>query len=234
MIEQAYVQQGDVTNPTVAALRTRIGNAIDNNPPPGAGTALDRVTYWLQAPTTSMFTTTLDKLCEARGKRLGIVLSSAAAGGLWEPADLSAADDIMGKWNGIRDRLHLDRAATVKGPTGHVGGSRSLFLREDGAGFHVIILLATGTDGGPGGRSFFLGFDPDVSATPESRMAWVIKKTLGDTAAKVATMTHAEAVAHIKLMILGNDPSGFGPLIRKYYVDTTTAFPAILRAGIGE
>jgi len=233
MIEQAYVQQADVTNPAVASLRTRIGAAIDNNPAPGAGTALDRVTFWLQLPTTTMFTGMLDKLCEARGKRVGTALSTGA-GGLYEPADLSAAGDITAKWTAISERLHTDRAVTVKGPTDHVGGPRSLFIQSNGAGFHVIALLATGSDGGPGGRPFFLVFDPDVSATTEARQTWTTKKTLGDTSTKVSALTSADAIAQIKLMVLGNDPNSFGPLIRKYYVDTAAAFPAISRAGTGQ
>ncbi|WUH92614.1 hypothetical protein OG900_22560 [Streptomyces sp. NBC_00433] len=234
MIEQAHVQQADVTDPAVASLRTRIGAAIDNNPAPGTGTVLDRVTFWLQLPTTTMVTAMLDKLCEARGKRVGTALSSLGAGGLYDPADLSAAGDITAKWTAISERLHADRAVTVKGPTDHVGGPKSLFIQPNGAGFHVIVLLATGNDGGPGGRPFFLAFDPDVSATTEARQTWTTKKTVGDTVTKVSALTNTDAIAQIKLMLLGNDPNSFGPLIRKYYVDTTVAFPAISRAGTGQ
>ncbi|MER5966550.1 hypothetical protein [Streptomyces sp. NPDC002057] len=234
MIEQAYLLPADVTIPAVASLRTRIGAAIDNNPAPGVGSVLDRVTFWLQLPTATTFTGMLDKLCEARGKRVGTALSSPGAGGLYDPADLSAAGDITAKWTAISERLHADRAVTVKGPTDHVGGSKSLFIQSNGAGFHVIVLLATGNDGGPGGRPFFLAFDPDVSAATEARQTWTTKRTVGDTVAKVSALTHADAIAHIKLMLLGNDPNGFGPLIRKYYVDTAAGFPAISRAGTGQ
>ncbi|MFD7961736.1 hypothetical protein ACFV5J_13160 [Streptomyces zaomyceticus] len=222
-----------MTNPAVASLRARIGTAIDNNPAPGTGTVLERLTFWLQLPTNTMFDGMRDKLCEARGARVGTVLSPGA-GGLFDPADLSAAGDITAKWTAISQRLHADRAVTVKGPTDHVGGPKSLFIRPDGAGFHVIVLLATGNDGGPGGRPFFLAFDPDVSAAAEARLTWTTKKTVGDTATKVSALTHADAVAHIKLMLLGNDPNSFGPLIRKYYFDTALAFPAISRAGTGQ
>ncbi|MFF2196377.1 hypothetical protein, partial [Streptomyces sp. NPDC058157] len=144
------------------------------------------------------------------------------------------AGDITEKWTAIGDRLHADRAVTVKGPTDHVGGPRSLFIQPDGSGFHVIVLLATGNDGGLGGRPFFLALDPDVSATTEARQTWTTKKTIGDTVAKASTLTEAEAIAHIKLMLLGNDPNTFGPLIRKYYVDTAARFPAISRGGTGQ
>ncbi|MFH8582566.1 hypothetical protein [Streptomyces zaomyceticus] len=158
----------------------------------------------------------------------------ARSRGLYDPADLSAAGDITAKWTAISERLHADRAVTVKGPTGHVGGPTSLFIQPNGAGFHVIVLLATGNDGGPDGRPFFLAFDPDVSAATEARRTWTTKKTIGDTATKVSAFTHADAIAHIKLMLLGNDPNSFGPLIRKYHFETAEAFPAISRAGTGQ
>ncbi|MET7758662.1 hypothetical protein ABZT27_28735 [Streptomyces sp. NPDC005389] len=50
----------------------------------------------------------------------------------------------------------------------------------------------------------------------------------------MSALTHADAIAQIKLMVLGNDPNGFGPLIRKDYVETAVDFPAISRAGIGQ
>ncbi|MFG2819744.1 hypothetical protein ACGFX4_09985 [Kitasatospora sp. NPDC048365] len=226
MIEQAYVQIGDVTTPTVATLRARISQAIDATV---AATALDRLKVWLQMPTDStFFNGVLDKLCGERAKDLGERLSPGA-GGLYEPGDLSAAVEIAPKWAGISTILHGDRAVTLNGPTGHVAGSKSTFHNKQGTGFHVILLLATGQE--PGGRSFFLGLDPDVSATPESRNAW-IPVALGGagTVAKVSAFTDAKCNQVIKAMILGNSPDGFGPLVRKYYVDTTASFPAIKRA----
>ncbi|MHA6764460.1 hypothetical protein [Streptacidiphilus sp. PAMC 29251] len=225
MIEQAYVQAGDVTTPAIATLRARISQAIDNTVAAGA---LDRLKVWLQMPTDStFFNGTLDKLCGERAKDVGDRLSPGA-GGLYDPADLSAALDIAAKWTAISDILHSDRAVTVKGPTGHVGGAKSTFNNKDGTGFHVIVLLATGQE--LGGRHFFLGFDPDVSATTESRNAW-IPFALGGagTVAKVSAFTDAKCAQVIKAMILGNAQAGFGPLVRKYYVDAAASFPAIIR-----
>lgn len=231
MIHQEYFQQGDVTNPAVASLRTRIGAAIDNNPASG-GSVLEHVTFWLQLPTTTMFTAVLDKRCIDRGKNVGNALSEPKK--LYESPDLSSrVGSIEAKWAYIAKVLHEDRAVTLKGPTDHVGGPESLFIQPNEAGFHVIVLLATGSDGGLGERPFFLAFDPDVSATPEARQTWTTQKTTDETAEKVRALSHADAIAHIKLMLLGNDPNSFGPLIRKYYVDTAAKFPAISRAGIG-
>ncbi|MGK5529746.1 hypothetical protein [Streptomyces sp. URMC 129] len=225
MIEQAYIQAGDVTTPAIATLRARISQAIDNTV---AATVLDRLKVWLQMPTDStFFTGMLDKLCEERAKNVGDRLSPGT-GGLYNPADLSAALDIAAKWTGISDILHSDRAVTIKGPTGHVGGAKSTFNNTDGTGFHVIVLLATGQE--HGGRHFFLGFDPDVSATTESRNTWIPFALGGSgTVAKVSAFTDAKCTQVIKAMILGNSQDGFGPLVRKYYVDTTAPFPAIIR-----
>ncbi|MYS12083.1 hypothetical protein GTW71_37940, partial [Streptomyces sp. SID6041] len=55
MITQAYFKPGDVTDPAVASLRARIGTAIDNNPAPGTGTVLERLSFWLQLPVDTMF-----------------------------------------------------------------------------------------------------------------------------------------------------------------------------------
>ncbi|MFI9064299.1 hypothetical protein ACIGQE_20900 [Streptomyces sp. NPDC053429] len=228
MITQAYVQAGDVTNQAVAALKARIAAAIDNNPAPGVGTVLDRVKFWLQLPKDTMFPKMLDADCDPRSQRVGTALSAPAA--RYDSPSLSAAQDITATWAGISNMLHNNRAVTVKGPTDHVGGELSLFRQDNSAGFHVIVFLATGNDGGAGGRPYFLAFDPDVSATDAARKAWVTRPTVGDTVTKVSTLTEAAAIAQIKLMLLGNDPNSFGPLIRKYYVDTTAVFPPILHA----
>ncbi|GAA3030118.1 hypothetical protein GCM10020229_46930 [Kitasatospora albolonga] len=160
MVDQAYVQAGDVTEPAIATLRDRLSQAIDDTV---AATALDRAKVWLQMPVDStFFNGMLDSLCGERAKDLGERLSPGI-GGLYNPADLAVAPDIAAKWEAIGGILHADRAVTLKGPTWHVGGAKSGFLTKDRSGFHVIVLLATGQE--PGGRRFVLALDPDVSAT---------------------------------------------------------------------
>ncbi|MFD0432201.1 hypothetical protein ACFQ60_48125 [Streptomyces zhihengii] len=72
MIEQAYLEAADVTNPPVASLRARIGAAIDSSPAPGTGTVLDRVSFWLQLPTDTTVAGMLDKLCEPAASGWGL------------------------------------------------------------------------------------------------------------------------------------------------------------------
>lgn len=222
MIEQAYVQAGDETTPTIQAIRARISQAVDAT----AGSVLDRLKCWLQMPTDSMFMGMMDNDCQVRAKRVGAQLSPGA-GGLFEPSDLSVPMEIGGKWAAIDKAVKADCAAIIHGSTGHVGGSESNFNNDRNAGFHVIVFLAVGQE--PGGRRYYLGFDPDVSATVESRAKWK-PLVLGGTEARTKKVDFdaAKCVQVIKAMILGDSGDGFGPLVRKYYVETDKAFPKIV------
>lgn len=223
MIEQAYVQAVDQTTPTIQAIRARISQAVDAT----RGPALDRLKYWLQMPTASTFTMMIDGNCQGRAKELGVLLSTLA-GGLHEPSDLSKPAGIEGKWAAIDDAVKADRAVSIQGKTEHVSGSKSHFNKvENGLGFHVIVFLAVGQESS--GRRYYLGFDPDVSATEESRKKW-IPLVVGDTEGTVAKkVDDPRSIQIIKDMILGDSPDGFGPLVRKYYVETDKAFHKISR-----
>ncbi|MGW4645878.1 hypothetical protein [Kitasatospora sp. NPDC004289] len=224
MVDQAYVQAGDVTEPAIATLRGRLSQAIDDTV---AATALDRAKVWLQMPVDStFFNGMLDSLCGERAKDLGERLSPGV-GGLYNPADLAVAPDIAAKWEAIGGILHADRAVTLKGPTWHVGGAKSGFLTKDRSGFHVIVLLATGQE--PGGRRFVLALDPDVSATVETQKAW-IPWAVGGTVGRVSVYSDAKCTQVLKAMVLGGSPDGFGPLVRKYYVNPAEAFPPVKHA----
>src|ERR1044072_8215648 len=76
MIEQAYVQAGDQTTPTIQDIRARISQAVDAT----AGPVLDRLKCWLQMPTDSMFTGMMDSDCQGRAQRVGALLSPGAEG----------------------------------------------------------------------------------------------------------------------------------------------------------
>lgn len=222
MIEQAYVRADDTTTPTVKDIRERISKAVDAT----TGTAIERLKCWLQMPADSTFAKMLDSDCQVRARRVGGLLSPGA-GGLYEPSDLSVAIGVPAKWTAVDKAVKADRAVYVNGSTGHVGGAQSKFNNERNAGFHVIVFLAVGQE--TEGRGYYLGFDPDVSATKESQAAW---KALvaGDPETKPQDFTAAKSLEVVKSMILGSADGGFGPLIRKYYVDTAKAFPKIIRA----
>ncbi|MFF2523779.1 hypothetical protein [Streptomyces liangshanensis] len=222
MIEQAYVQAGDTTTPTIKDIRERIAKAVDAT----AGTALERLKCWLQMPADSTFAKMLDSDCQVRARRVGGLLSPGE-GGLYEPSDLAVAiGGVAAKWTAIDKAVKAERAVYVNGSTGHVGGAKSKFNNERNVGFHVIVFLAVGQESD--GRGYYLGFDPDVSATTESQAAWK-KLVTGETETKPQDFTAAGSLDAVKAMILGGAESGFGPLVRKYYVDTTKAFPKITR-----
>ncbi|MFD3920815.1 hypothetical protein [Streptomyces sp. NPDC058595] len=222
MIEQAYVQAVDQTTPTTQAIRARISQAVDAT----AGPVLDRLKFWLQMPTDSMFMGMMDKDCRVRAQRVGAPLSPGARG-LYEPSDLSVPLGIEGKWAAVDEALKADRAVVINGSTGHVGGSESKFRNKHNTGFHVIVFLAFGQE--PSGARYYLGFDPDVSATAESRAKWK-PLVLGGTETRAQKFDDAKSVEVVKAMILGDPQDEFGPLVRKYYVETDEAFPQIKHA----
>lgn len=213
MIEQAYVQADDQTTPTIQDIRARISQAVDTTP----GPVLDRLAFWLQMPSDSFFQSMMDNDCQVRGKKVAAALTSSADG-LYTPSDLSVALDVGKKWTAIDAALVADRAVVVEGSAGHVGGNKSSFKES----FHMIVFLAVGQEST--GRRFHLGFDPDISATEESRKTW-IPFAVGATKAKIERFNDARSIEVIKAMILGNAQDGFGPLVRKYYVETDKAFP---------
>ncbi|WP_327235294.1 hypothetical protein OG349_16355 [Streptomyces sp. NBC_01317] len=221
VIEQAYVQAADETTPTVKGVRERISKAVDAT----TGTALERLKCWLQMPTDSTFAKMSDNDCQVRARRVGGLLSPGE-GGLCEPSDLSVAMGVPAKWAAIDKALKAERAVYVNGSTGHVGGVKSKFNNEGNVGFHVIVFLAVGQEKE---RGYYLGFDPDVSATTETQAAWKGLVVVGETETKPQDFTAAKSLEVVKAMILGSAETGFGPLVRKYYVDTTKAFPKINR-----
>ncbi|MFJ4783633.1 hypothetical protein [Streptomyces sp. NPDC088794] len=222
MIKQAYVQADDPTTPTVKDIRDRISKAVDAT----TGTALERLQCWLQMPADSTFAKMLDSDCQVRAKRVGGLLS-AGKDGLYEPSDLSVTIGVPAKWTAVDKAVKADRAVYVNGSTGHVGGAQSKFNNERNAGFHVIVFLAVGQE--TDGSGYYLGFDPDISATTESRTAWEAL-VAGVTETKPQDFTAAKSLEVVKTMMLGSAEGGFGRLVRKYYVDTTKAFPKIIRA----
>ncbi|MFF3019411.1 hypothetical protein [Streptomyces sp. NPDC057939] len=220
MIKQAYVQAGDKPTPALGDIRDRIANAVDATK---GSTGLERLVCWLQMPVDSSFGKMKDSNCQGRAKGIGALLSPEKDG-LFTPADLGSVLSAPAAWAGIDTALKAERAVYVNGPAEHVGGAKSKFT----SGFHVIVFLAVGKDADD--RVYYLGLDPDVSATAESREAWT-GLVAGEPETKPEDFTAAKSLGVVKSMILGAEEGGFGPLVRKYYVDTTAKFPKINRFG---
>jgi hypothetical protein len=217
MIEQRPVQAGDQTAPaSIQDIRGRITRAVDAT----QGSALDRLKIWLQMPSEPGFT---DPTCLIRAADVGARLSSTGQQS-YEPPSLASAIGLQGRWKAIDAQLQAGTAVKVKGSTGHVGGSRSRFLDvKDNTGFHVIVFLAKGT--AADARGFYLGFDPDVTATDETRAKWA--ELIPANTSFQNINDPVRSVEIIKAMIVGDVQTGFGPLVRKYYIDTSVAFPPI-------
>ncbi|MFJ3902803.1 hypothetical protein [Streptomyces sp. NPDC090025] len=218
MIEQAYVQADDKPTPTLKDIRDRISKAVDATKD---DEGIDRLKCWLQMPVDASFKKMIDSKCQDRATRVGGLLSPGKSG-LFTPADLGSVLVPATAWAGIDDALKAERAVYVNGPAGHVGGGQSNFK----VGFHVIVFLAVGKD--TDDRVYYLGLDPDTSATTESRKAWEAL-VAGKPETKPEEFTAVKSLGVIKSMILGDAGTGFGPLVRKYYVDTTVKFPRITR-----
>lgn len=220
MIGQKPVHIGDKAAPTIVDISKKITAAVDAT----EGSVFKRLETWLQMPTDSTFTTSIDKNCRGRADDTGARLSSD--GKVYKPTSLAATLDPKGTWKAIDTKLAAGHAVVIEGASSHVCGDNSYFIdKEKGLGFHVIIFLAVGADSD--GSSFYLGFDPDVSATEESRKKW---NELVPASTKIKDLDSADqGTKIIKAMLLGDSTHGFGPLIRKYYVDTTKKFPPIPR-----
>lgn len=221
MIEQKSVQSGDKTAPlTILEMRKKIADAVEAT----TGTAFKRLETWLQMPTDSTFKVAMDKNCKGRADDAGGRLSSD--GKVYKPTSLLATIDPKGTWKAIDTKLAAGQAATIEGASSHVCGDKSYFVnKEKDMGFHVIVFLSGGVDSD--GGAFYLGFDPDVSGTEASRTKW---NELVSASTKVKELEDTdESTKIIKAMLLGGSADGFGPLVRKYYVDTTKKFPPIPR-----
>jgi hypothetical protein len=221
MIGQKSVQTGDKTAPsTITEIRKKITEAVGA----AEGSAFKRLETWLQMPADSTFKAAMDKNCKGRADDVGGRLSSG--GKAYKPTSLAATLDAKGTWKAIDAKLAAGQAVTIEGASSHVCGDKSYFInKEKDVGFHVIVFLAAGVDSD--GSGFYLGFDPDVSATEESRTKW---NELVPASTKLKELDDTDQSTKIlTAMLLGGSTDGFGPLIRKYYVDTTKKFPAIPR-----
>lgn len=220
MIEQKRVETGATTAPTLVDIGKKITEAVEAT----KGSAFERLKTWLQMPTDSTFKSALDKDCKVRAVDVGNRLSTG--GKVYQPASLSAMLTPKTTWASFDAKLATGVAVTIEGSSGHVCGDKSYFPNVAGTGFHVLVFLAAGEDSD--GRHFYLGFDPDVSATEASRTKWN-EVVSASTKIKEVTDT-AESTKIIKAMLLGDSTHAFGPLVRKYYVDTAKKFPPIVRA----
>lgn len=217
-IEQKSIKDGGKTAVSLGALRKLFTDAL------GApeSCSIEMLKDWLQAPVWD--DGKADSNCEVRARKLAPLLNRTG-----QPYSPSLETAVGGttfqkKWELLDTKLNGGTVAVIKGPAEHVGGTESIFKK----GFHALLFLCTGVD--KKGNPFYVGFDPDISATEESRELWDKLVKQHQTVNKEVKNLEPEKLHQmITTMILGESGTGFGPLIRKYYPDRSKGFPKITR-----
>lgn len=130
--------------------------------------SFDTLKFWLQAPVLP--TGKADSDCERRAANLAPLLSRSPKPYL--RPNLSAK--ILGdsshqkRWELIDAAVTEGRVVYLYGPAPEVGSMSSVF-RD--VGHHVVLLLSPGIEGKE--EKYYVGFDPDISATEMSKNLWV-------------------------------------------------------------
>lgn len=210
-IPQSPVLGTEKTTPTLDVIRGLLASKI-----PTTGVTPEKVVYWLQAPPWGSSGKSADSRCDIRGPALAKELlpsGVASAPGAREFKTSTAYSSLASQWEGVDNLLKKAVPVMIKGRDQFVGGEKSVFNK--GESFHVVLFLAYGKDDG---KDFYVGYDPDISATDATRKAW-----------DIAAQDNIDNA--ITNMILGTGVGGLGPLCRKYYVDKESLFPGLDRPG---
>ncbi|OUL98331.1 hypothetical protein [Variovorax sp. JS1663] len=165
--------------------------------------------------------------CNIRAEALAPVLSKAGEkSGLLASMMRAPGKTIEQKWTAVEEALNKGRALVIEGRGTEISGDKSKFATF--TSFHAFVLLQVIEDGEK--KKWFIGFDPDVSATTETRDLWnsLIRAAfntqdveLGKWNAQVKDLDRNALHGILTTMILGATASGFGPLVRRYAIDRT-------------
>lgn len=132
---------------------------------------------------------------------------------------------IEQKWESVETCLKRGQALVIRGRGTEVSGEESNFAKF--TTFHAFVLLHVIADGEE--KKWFIGFDPDVSATTGTRDLWnsLIRAAfetkdveLGKWNEQVKDLDRDKLHEILTTMILGTTPNGFGPLVRRYAIET--------------
>jgi hypothetical protein len=219
-ILQKTVVGTETTTPKLTVIRELLLSRI-----PTTDVTAVNIDGWLQAPPLDKekedkegTSKKSDSLCEGRASALATLLRPLSVTGIPQPKEFKskAITTLAVQWAGVDKLLGELTPVMIKGLDTFVGGATSVFNK--GHSFHVVLFLAYGKDDGEDGKDFYVGYDPDISATVATNDAW-----------KIAAKGDMNGI--IKSMVLGTGVGGLGPLCRKYYVDKTTVFPVLKRPG---
>jgi hypothetical protein len=212
-IPQKPLVGNEKTVPELSDIRKLLGKLI-----PTADVTDKDIKFWLQAPTSSKETKSkdgpgkADNDCEQRATALASTLKPSSA--KYQPRlfNTDKFSTLAVQWEGVDRTLAAGTPVIIKGLDTFVGGETSKFKSEKS--HHVVLFLAAGKESGV---DFYVGYDPDISATEETNTAWKIAD---------AAETNNKIISDL---VLGTGDDGLGPLCRKYYVDKTRLFPLIKR-----
>lgn len=220
-IEQKYIESGSATESALTGVRGRfvakLGSASD--------CTFDKLTQWLQAyvdPGGQL----LGK-CLVRAEALAPMLTKADQKSGWLKTMMKApTKTVPQRWEAVEAALSKGQALVIEGRGTEISGDQSKFAKS--TGFHAFVLLQVIEDGD--GKKWFVGFDPDVSATAETQRLWnnsiraafdTEDEDLGKWNDKVKDLKADKLYEILTTMVLGTTTSGFGPLVRRYAIDTT-------------
>jgi hypothetical protein len=220
-IEQKLIAPGSDMEGVLADVRTRFVAQL------GQPDQCDFTTFekWLQA-----YAGPGGKLlgnCNIRADGLAPLLTKAGENSGWLKSMMNApGKPIDQKWAAVATALNKGRALIIEGRGTEISGDQSNFA--DSKTFHAFVLLQSIED--RDGKKWFIGFDPDVSATTETRTLWnsLIRaafrtqdEQLASWNEKVRDLNGNALHEVLTKMILGTTPNGFGPLVRAYAIDRT-------------
>jgi len=221
-IEQKSIESGSAMETALAEVRGRfvakLGLASD--------CTFDKLTQWLQAyvdPGGQL----LGK-CLVRAEALAPVLTKTDQKSGWLKTMMKApTKTIPQRWEAVEAALNKGQALVIEGRGTEISGDKSKFAKS--TGFHAFVLLQVIEDGDK--KKWFIGFDPDVSATAETQKLWnnLIRaafdttdkdENLGKWNEQVKDLKADKLHEILTTMVLGTTASGFGPLVRGYAIDT--------------
>jgi hypothetical protein len=220
-IEQELIEPGSAIERNLAGVRGRfvakLGQPLQCE--------FEKFKEWLQA-----YVEPGGKLlggCGNRAKALAPLLTrDGETSGVLTSMLKTPGKTIEEKWAAVETALNKGKALVIEGRGTEVSGDKSNFANF--ATFHAFVLLQVIEDGEK--KKWFIGFDPDVSATTGTRDLWssLIRaafKTedveLGKWNEQVKDLDRDKLHEILTTMILGATAGGFGPLVRRYAIDMT-------------
>ncbi|HEY4460761.1 MAG TPA: hypothetical protein VGN81_41055 [Pseudonocardiaceae bacterium] len=220
-IEQKLIEPGSDMERALTEVRGRFVAKLG----PSTQCDFDKFKEWLQA-----YVDLGGKLlggCNIRAEALAPMLTKAGQRfGLLKSMMKAPGKTIGQKWDAVEDALNKGQALVIEGRGTEISGDKSKFANNET--FHAFVLLQVIEDGDK--KKWFIGFDPDVSATTETQDLWnsLIRAAFKTEDAqldkwndKVKDLDGNKLHEILTTMVLGTTTSGFGPLVRKYAIDRT-------------